>query len=417
MPLFGPPKIENLKAKRDVNALVKALGNKDAQVREEAATALGEIRDARAVEALMAALGDPQRAVRQSAVVALGELGAVRAVEPLLNALQNQDLRQAVLHSLAKIAPQVGDAPIRAQTETALCGALGDRDRTVRRAAAEALEGLGWQPDRSASGAAYRIAKADWGHCAEMGAPALEPLVWVLEDPDWTVRMGAVQALGELGAGLEDTALATRAIGSIVVALGKDAHSHVRSTAASSLARIENPATVEPLIAALEDGAENVREAAATALGQMGDPQAIQPLLSMAKNWQTDKKGRQAAVRALARIGNPAMEGLATLLDEPFASDVVKEELLNVGAPAVNALIAALKSEKAQARRKAASILLDLYSSGRLTEEESRLILAQRPVIEHHVDTHTQHSSYDERNCHSDWQVHQDEGIGVAFPL
>jgi HEAT repeat protein len=76
MPLFGPPNVEKLKAKRDAPGLIKALGyQKDGHVREAAAEALGQIRDARAVEPLIAALKDPYANVRKAAAEALEALG------------------------------------------------------------------------------------------------------------------------------------------------------------------------------------------------------------------------------------------------------------------------------------------------------------------------------------------------------
>ena len=55
--LLGPPDVENLKAKKDVEGLLKALKyKKDNDVREKAAAALGEIGDERAVGPLTHAL-------------------------------------------------------------------------------------------------------------------------------------------------------------------------------------------------------------------------------------------------------------------------------------------------------------------------------------------------------------------------
>ena len=57
MSLFGHPNVEEMKAKRDVKGLIKALTYQNyAAVREDAAKALGEIGNPRAVEPLAAAL-------------------------------------------------------------------------------------------------------------------------------------------------------------------------------------------------------------------------------------------------------------------------------------------------------------------------------------------------------------------------
>ncbi|NJP07701.1 MAG: hypothetical protein HC837_19825 [Chloroflexaceae bacterium] len=51
MSLFGSPNIQQLQAKNDVRGLIKALGyQKDAPIREQAAAALGQIKDAQAVQ-------------------------------------------------------------------------------------------------------------------------------------------------------------------------------------------------------------------------------------------------------------------------------------------------------------------------------------------------------------------------------
>jgi HEAT repeat protein len=67
MGLFGPPNIEKLKAKQDLEGLVKALDNKKyADVRCQSAKALGQIGDKSAVEPLIAALADWHENVRRS---------------------------------------------------------------------------------------------------------------------------------------------------------------------------------------------------------------------------------------------------------------------------------------------------------------------------------------------------------------
>jgi HEAT repeat protein len=68
MPLFAPPNVEELKAKRDVPGLIKGLAyEKDWRVRQAAAHALDQIRSARAVEPLAAALRDVEWLVRRTA--------------------------------------------------------------------------------------------------------------------------------------------------------------------------------------------------------------------------------------------------------------------------------------------------------------------------------------------------------------
>jgi HEAT repeat protein len=80
MSLFGPPNVEKMKDKRDVEGLVKALGYKeDVRVREAAARALLEIGTP-GVEPLNAALRDGDETVRRMAAEALGKIGHGRAL-------------------------------------------------------------------------------------------------------------------------------------------------------------------------------------------------------------------------------------------------------------------------------------------------------------------------------------------------
>jgi len=73
MPLFGPPNIEELERKRDVQGLIKAVSyKKDGKVRRAAVQALGRMKDARTVDLLVTALKDQDKDVRLAAVQALG---------------------------------------------------------------------------------------------------------------------------------------------------------------------------------------------------------------------------------------------------------------------------------------------------------------------------------------------------------
>ena len=156
--LFGPPNVEKMKARRDVNGLIKALGYQkgdsfDARsIRRDAARALGELEDPRAVEPLIAALGDERSDVRQAAAEALGKIKDPRAVEPLIAALgdERSDMRQAA----AKALGAIGDA----RTMEPLIAALKDAEWRVREAAAQALDHLGWEPAQDEIAGWYWIA-------------------------------------------------------------------------------------------------------------------------------------------------------------------------------------------------------------------------------------------------------------------
>jgi len=142
-----------------VDALISALENPEPEIRRDAAKSLGKtiIRDARAVEPLIAALEGDEASVRASAAVSLGLLKDDRAANPLILALQ--DLDDTVVVAAASALCKLGPGAVRPLLE-AIC----DEDPQVRAHAAEAL------------------ACKDWGWVAEVGKPAVEPLIRLLTD-------------------------------------------------------------------------------------------------------------------------------------------------------------------------------------------------------------------------------------------
>jgi hypothetical protein len=74
-----------------VPALIDALKDVDAGVREQVAWALGAIGDHRAVDGLVAALADSVAGVRRQSAWALGAIGDRRAVQGLMRSLKDAD--------------------------------------------------------------------------------------------------------------------------------------------------------------------------------------------------------------------------------------------------------------------------------------------------------------------------------------
>jgi len=207
------PELENLIRKENVKDLIKALKDKNPDVRKIAVEALGKIGDPRAVEPLIQTLKGEDRWVRKDlrensawvlVVSALVNIGKP-AVEPLTHALKDEvsDVRETAVKALGKIgdrravepliqALKIGSRPIRRDAAWAL-GDIGDaraseflvqtlknkgEDRWVRRAAAVGLGRIGDEKD-------------------------IEPLIQILKEEDpYTrdVRSGAVEALEMIGA-------------------------------------------------------------------------------------------------------------------------------------------------------------------------------------------------------------------------
>lgn len=96
--------LREIKDPRAVEPLIRALKDKDNDIRETVVYALGEIKDARAVEPLTHALKDEDSRVRSSAAVALGKIKDARAVELLIAASQDTD-KEAREDAAAQEAP------------------------------------------------------------------------------------------------------------------------------------------------------------------------------------------------------------------------------------------------------------------------------------------------------------------------
>ena len=120
-----------------VEPLIKALGDKEEDVRRYTARVLGNIGGKRAVEPLIKALEDKDSEVRQRAATSLGWIGDKRAVEPLIKALEDKDseVRRFTAIALGRIGDKRAVEP--------LIKALGDKDEYVRNSAAYALKKLG----------------------------------------------------------------------------------------------------------------------------------------------------------------------------------------------------------------------------------------------------------------------------------
>jgi HEAT repeat protein len=306
--------------------LVDALADSNKQVREEVAGILGRTGDPRATDCLLKALHDKEPNVRSRVAEALGKLHEPRAIDALISALSDRDsnVRRRAAMALGKWREtRVADA---------LISALNDKDKSVRRAAALAL--------------------------AETQDPrAVEILITNLRSRDQESRKAAARALGQLGDpqslpeldrlakegkralfGLEyhfdlrqddiqwdmqsESFLASDAAAKIrlrqlsfeqLSLAMQDGDSTTRQRIAIMFAKGRDARGVEPLIGTLNDPDKYVRKCAAHSLREIGDARAVEPLISALNDNEEDV--RVAAIQALAQIGDaralPALELVA----------------------------------------------------------------------------------------------------------
>jgi HEAT repeat protein len=139
------------------------------------------------------------------------------------------------------------------------------------------------------------------------GRRALKPLVGLLEDPEWTVRVAAIEALGALAqpSAVEPLIAAIRNAEGV----NGPGAAEVRGAAVAALQRA-GPAAVPPLRHSAGDKSPKVREAAIEALGGIGDAEAVPTLVAALSDDRSNV--RQAAARALTRV--PTFDSVAVLL-------------------------------------------------------------------------------------------------------
>jgi HEAT repeat protein len=282
---------------------IAALKDEDWAIREEAATALGTLRDSRAVVPLVSVLRDTDRAVREAAIGALTAIG-----EPSVPALGLclSDPQLGVQEAASAVLAVIADERVL----DPLIASLRNRDWIVRMHAAKAL---GRIKDSS----------------------SIEPLIPLLQDKVKAVREEATAALAAIG---------DAAIPSLLEAL-THVEWLVRLHAIEALGKTRSPAAVEPLLSVLfNDQDTAIREDAVRALGLIGDPRALDFLQVALK----EPGLRPLAVEAMGHIGDRrAVPVLIMVLeggDRPEESRVVAgcgdkwdEEMVTMGA-AVRAL-------------------------------------------------------------------------------
>lgn len=308
--LFGPPNIGKMKARRDVKGLIKALGyKKDIVICAAAAEALGEIGDTGAVPALIAVLENfDVWLLPEKAAEALGKIADERAVEPLITLLSKSAYEEKITAAAAALS-KIG-AP-----------AVVHLILFIERAEVEMAKHMRFSEWRLIK---HKQDAAVWALSQIKDPRAVNPLLDALTHHHYLVRESAARALGEI----RDA----RAVDSLIIAL-KDKGLGVKRAAAEALGKIGDVRAIDPLIAALRD--EDTYKQAARALDQLGW------LPSQDENaaWYWIAKGRWDECIS---VGAAAVKPLITALMHFGEEDRAVRALVKIGKPAVALLVAAL---------------------------------------------------------------------------
>jgi len=288
-----------------VEALIVALGDSDTATCKAAVGALVAIGGAAVVPLCMALAHATSKVHRRNIILALGGLSDPRAIIPLLNNLSSTYyvVRRAAIAALSGMGEQVVDELITmVEVSSVPVDALAEEiatqpNKRLRLRAIRAVGELknasmlkplkrlmsGHDPDVVATTqeALSKIALAAWARhgaviaLGNIGSPRAAPaLIQALRDYSEYVRGEAAKALARLPE--------IDAAEHLAAVLEHDEHPWVRREAAAALRSTgsQSPRVAEVFRAALGDSSWEVRAEAARALGRIDDPSSIECLLA-----------------------------------------------------------------------------------------------------------------------------------------
>lgn len=319
--------------------LVEFLRDKDADLRMQAALALGEQRDKRALPVLLETLNDPNMNVCFHVIEALGKLRDSAAAEPLARIAETREFFLAfpALEALREI----GDTEVAPRLVKLL------QVEMLREAAAETLGELGDETVvapltdliNNAEVAVIPVARAltnlhdrfedDLGegeYIADLTRQSIEPrgiqhLLDALNKAETTDLRPLASVIGWLRGAAVDRAL-VRLLGEPIV----------RSEVLEALAH-HGEGVISLLIDQLNADDLETRRAAVTVLGRLGYRRATIPLIRVLEN---DPSLRVEAANALAKLGDEAaLDVLLSLIGDPDGAvrQSVVAALNSIGSP------------------------------------------------------------------------------------
>ncbi|MBM3236870.1 HEAT repeat domain-containing protein [Candidatus Poribacteria bacterium] len=356
-----------------VQPLITAINDNDVLVRKNSVTALGQIalrlKDDTVVkpviELFVALLQDKSTMVSASAAAALAEIGEP-TVESLVNAIDgdNAMVRAIAVDILGKIHPE----HLQEYQISRYIKDLKDQNVSTRANAAIALASI--RDERAIEPLISALEDVDSGvrqnatnTLIMVGEPAIGPLIPLLKSQNSSVQLNAAIALREIGFKLEDGSKLNPAK-DVVIAAFIDTASPIHSIAEQILKKI-GANVVGSLTMMLSDEDDTTRAMAAAMLAEI-QPKKANYYQTM--RYMNDLKSVNAAVRSaaagtLGMFGEASAVGrLITLLgdDDYSVKKSAANALVQIGAPAIEPLIAALTDKNQDRRRYAFTTLADI---------------------------------------------------------
>jgi len=346
-------------------ALVSLMRHEDADLRIQAALALGMQRRPKAIEALLAAFDDPDVNVRFHAVEAIGKQGHPAAIDRLCEVATSGDfflafpavealVRVGDPLAAARLAPLLDDPMLSGVVAEAL-GQIGDEDAVAALVGALEHDGVPVEPIVAALAeihGRYRllfdgamdiediVARTIGRHGTERIVAALErspsdslkPVVTVLSwihDPSIPPALARLLGSAEVRHEVVEALVrcAGPALDLLVQQLAAD-DVDTKRAAVVALGRMGDARATEPLVKLLDDDGERALWVAITgALARLGDRRAFESLLN--RLGDPDVAVRQGAIGALNSIGHPEMaERIVPMIDDP--NPFVRESAIRI---------------------------------------------------------------------------------------
>ena len=360
------------------DALAELLQDSDADLRVQAALALGRQRSSRAEDALLAALADTNPNVQFQAVESLGRLGAVRAVDRLVRVAESDDtsLAFAAIDALGainapgsaiKIVPLLDRSELRPAVIHAL-GMLGDEDAIVPLIAA-----LNRFPDATIeiAEAVDRIYQRLERTFTE-GSSVAHITAATLDATGARHVLDAVGTRGAVGPAL------TRLVAWIDTSEARTALVRLLSVPAARPTALEmlprhGDSIVPLLLDALESGDDGLRHDIVVVLSEIRSPQATPTLIDLLRS---SPRLAAAAAGALAGIGSPmAFESLVELLGDPDIG--VRQSAVGalnaIGHPALPTRVSSLLESSSPLIRESALKIAGYFGYSAVTKRVTQL--------------------------------------------
>ena len=268
--------------------LIKILSCDNIELKSNAISSLGYLKDRRAFEPLIGFLKDNNVIIRGSAALALGNLGIENAIKYLIDAFKDEDpnVRDNVISGLGELKNY--------KMQKFIYEALKDEDLNVRRRASEVLDYWNWKPKNDLERVYLFIGKN------ESSSEDLEKIdekifINVLKDMNSEGRWSILNSLANIK---------TNKAGNIILLLLKDSDFNIRSDIMQIIENIEyddkyKKSLLKIFIQSLHDPNCFIRESSVINIGNLynndiNDDIVINSLISTLKDEDYDVRVRAA---------------------------------------------------------------------------------------------------------------------------